>query len=184
MKYIHYLYIILKTNNFHLKQTNTMKASNNSASTLVGNKSVGNKSVANKGSKGSKVVIDPSVFADDSTVGMVTAEEVEKPKRAPKVIVEKIDKRAIKKEALRLTLERINEIVQAQPHAKAQYLVDNNIEKSPKLDSKSFDLFVLLRENFGFSNIIHYMKKYKDQTTHWSELQRVKDVYFAASQLA
>ena len=158
-----------------------MKTSNNSTSTvLVGT----GKAVAAKVTKGSKVVINPSVFADDTTVGMVTAEEVEKPKRVKKIAVEKVDKRAIKEVALKMTLEKINAVIQAQPHIKAQYLIDNEIEKSPKLNSKSFDLFMLLRENFGFSNIIHYMKRYRDQTIHWSELQRVHDVYLAGPKLA
>ena len=142
------------------------------------------KAVAAKLTKGSKVVIDPSVFADDSVVGMVTAEEVEaKPKREKKVVI-KIDKRAIKEAELKMTLEKITEVVKAQPLSDVQYLLDNKLEKSPVIGSKSFKLFVLLRAGFGFTSIIHYMKKVKDETVYWAELLRVKETYLSEPEVA
>lgn len=137
------------------------------------------KAVAAKLTKGSKVVIDSSVFADDSIVGMITAEEVEVKLKREKKIVIKIDKRAIKEAELKLTLEKITEVVKAQPLSDVQYLLDNKLEKGPVIGSKSFKLFVLLRAGFGFTSIIHYMKKVKDETVYWAELLRVKEIYLS-----
>lgn len=130
----------------------------------------------------SKAVFEFDADKEEGIIQPIEALEatVTAPVKAKKEKVEKpakIDKRLLNRQKVLMTYQEIKAVLEGMPANKAQFLIDQELNRAPKLDSKSITAFILLKAGFGINRIVGYMTEVMEQSMHWSEVDRVKNTY-------